>query len=64
MDQLEFVRKKLAGMDPKQVLRVAADAELSIRTVYNVANSDRDVYYSTVKKLHDVLSVKPARKKK
>lgn len=62
MNDLELVRKKLHGITSQQALRLAADAEVAVRTVYNVADPARDPNYSTVYKLHAILIAKAASK--
>jgi transcriptional regulator with XRE-family HTH domain len=66
MDLLDEVRRGMSAVNQKQKQAIADKAGLSMRTVYNLLNPERDPYYSTVKRLHDVLTAKPApaRKKK
>lgn len=53
-DPIDFVRAVLAPMSPKQLIRIAADTDLSPRTLDNIRKG-RDANYSTVMKLHELL---------
>lgn len=53
-DPIDFVRAALAPMSPKELIRIAADTDLSPRTLDNIRKG-RDANYSTVMKLHDLL---------
>jgi predicted transcriptional regulator len=54
-DPLEYVRQRLQDMKPAQLARIAVDADLTERTLYNVMKGERDVKYGTVKKVHKAL---------
>ena len=49
-----FVRASLAGLSPKELTRIAADSDISPRTLVNIQKGS-GAQYSTVMKLHDLL---------
>lgn len=53
-DPIDYVRASLVPMTPKELIRIAADTDLSPRTLDNIRKG-RDANYSTVMKLHDLL---------
>lgn len=61
-----YVRERIVAMPKKSWTRLAADAEVSLRTLYNLSKPGSSAHYNTVMKLHDFLkksdpaSVEPA----
>lgn len=49
-----YVRACLEGLKPKALIRIAADSDVSPRTLMNIQKG-RDAHYSTVMKVHDQL---------
>lgn len=60
VDYIGYVRQRLDDMPTSAWNRVAADAEVSIRTLYNLRDNKVDPAYSTVKKLYDLLKATAA----
>lgn len=64
---IEYVRAALADMPAKDITRIAADSEVSPRTIEYIKKG-RDAHYSTVMKLHAILkkaeAAAPAKKAK
>lgn len=54
-DKLDYLRAKLKleNIESRLITRIAADTDLSIRTIYNVIDPGRDPRYSTVRKVYD-----------
>lgn len=70
VDHLEYVRKRLSAMDSSELPRLAVDANMTQRTIYNVINGRAGTRYSTVMNLYHALQradkakAKPARGRK
>lgn len=70
VDHLEYVRQRLRVMDSSELPRLAVDANITQRTIYNVINGKAGARYSTVINLYHALQradkakAKPARAKK
>ena len=55
VDHLEYVRKRLSAMDSSELPRLAVDAKMTQRTIYNVINGRAGTRYSTVMNLYRAL---------
>lgn len=55
IDYIGYVRERLTNLAPATYTRFAADAEVSIRTLYNLRDNKVDPAYGTVLKLYELL---------
>lgn len=51
---IDYVRKRLSTMGSKEITRLAADADIAMRSVYNIRDGG-NARYNTVMTLHGLL---------
>lgn len=63
INQLEFVRERLSTTPTDDMMGVATDSKLNIRTLYNVLDPKRNPTYETVYRIYSALHGIPTAEK-
>lgn len=64
VNQLEFVKQRLTGMNTKERTQLALDTDTSMRTLYHMAEASSKPSYDTVFRVYSTMAKQKTRVKK